>query len=101
VFRELTPITLDLRHGSRISLSARIAEHLAKCAVEQARDLNNTIYPSDSVHADLYDQTFFVSRSEAVSDNQEQDGVTLIGPDRLAQTVLDAGLSSWLSEKVQ
>lgn len=50
--------------------------------------------------ADLYDRMFFVWHSGTLSADDTQDGITLIGPERLSRMVLDAGLSSWLREKV-
>ncbi len=49
--------------------------------------------------ADEYDRMFFVWHSGRV-DNVPNSGVTTIGPDRVSQMVLDAGLFSWLREKV-
>jgi hypothetical protein len=42
---------------------------------------------------------FFVWHTGDVTDNDVED-ITLVGPDRLARMVLDAGLSSWVREKV-
>ncbi len=56
-------------------------------------------YRQRNLRSEAYDRMFFVWHSgdlEAVQD----DDVTLIGPQRLARMVLDAGLVSWLREKV-
>jgi hypothetical protein len=50
--------------------------------------------------ADLYDRMFFVWHTGSVTTDEEASGVTLIGPERLARMCLDAGLASWLREKV-
>ncbi|MFC0190741.1 hypothetical protein [Aureimonas pseudogalii] len=50
--------------------------------------------------ADLYDRMFFVWHTGNVPVDREPDGVSLIGPERLSQMCLDAGLASWLREKV-
>jgi Restriction endonuclease len=47
----------------------------------------------------VYDRMFFVWHSGDVGENEESN-VVLIGPDRLARMVFDAGLTSWLREKV-
>lgn len=49
--------------------------------------------------AKAYDRMFFVWHSGAVGESEKSD-VILIGPDRLARMVFDAGLTSWLREKV-
>lgn len=46
-----------------------------------------------------YDRMFFVWHSGDVGENGESS-VVLVGPDRLARMVFDAGLTSWLREKV-
>ena len=51
--------------------------------------------------ANLYDRMFFVwHTSSIITDEDEANGITLIGPERLARMCLDAGLASWLREKV-
>lgn len=51
--------------------------------------------------AELYDRMFFVWHTGNVPVNVEEDkSITLIGPRRLAQMILDAGLTSWLRKKV-
>lgn len=47
-----------------------------------------------------YDRMFFVWHSGNVGDLNDEDDIVLIPPDRLAKMVFDAGLSSWLREKV-
>lgn len=47
-----------------------------------------------------YDRMFFVWHSGNIDEGQNLDGVILLGPDKLARMVLDAGLASWLLEKV-
>jgi hypothetical protein len=46
----------------------------------------------------LYDKMFYVFHSGEAEAND--DRVSIIGPDRLAELVLDAGLTSWLIRKV-
>lgn len=48
----------------------------------------------------VHDRMFFVWHSGAVDGTGLDDDITLIGPERLASMVLDAGLSAWLREKV-
>lgn len=52
--------------------------------------------------SDAYDRMFFVwhSGNPGTLKEEEGDTVVLIGPERLARMVLDAGLTSWLREKV-
>ena len=50
--------------------------------------------------AALYDRMFFVWHTGTISDGDSFDGITLVGPERLSRMVLDAGLASWLREKV-
>jgi hypothetical protein len=53
----------------------------------------------ESAFGDLYDRMFYVYHSgPAVTDTG--DSVTIIGPDKLAEVVLDAGLVNWLIRKV-
>ncbi len=49
--------------------------------------------------SEAYDKMFFVWHSGDVGETGESNAV-LIGPDRLARMVFDAGLTSWLREKV-
>jgi hypothetical protein len=46
-----------------------------------------------------YDRMFFVWHSGDAGEVEESN-VALIGPDRLARMVFDAGLTSWLREKI-
>ncbi len=48
---------------------------------------------------DLFDRMFYVYHSGHVPD-EIRDGVTVIGPDKLAEMVFNAGLVSWLLRKV-
>lgn len=50
--------------------------------------------------ADIYNRMFFVWHSGNIGENASAAAVTLVGPDRLSQMVLDAGLFSWLRDKV-
>ncbi|MGN6148716.1 MAG: hypothetical protein ACTHPD_09275, partial [Rhizomicrobium sp.] len=47
-----------------------------------------------------YDRMFFVWHTGTIKGDKAGDEVTLIGPARLSKMVLDAGLSSWLKDKV-
>lgn len=47
-----------------------------------------------------YDRMFFVWHSGPLNEEQSIDGVTLIGPNRLAELILDSGLTRWLRNKV-
>lgn len=57
-------------------------------------------YAERFARSDLYDRMFFVWHTGTVPDQEDVDGITLIGPERLARMCLDAGLASWLREKV-
>lgn len=57
-------------------------------------------YIEKFAEASIYDRMFFVWHTGELALNSELEGLTLVGPDRLARMVLDAGLSSWLREKV-
>jgi hypothetical protein len=50
--------------------------------------------------SETYDRMFFVWHTGNIDSPDDLDNVTLIGPERLSQMVLDAGLASWLREKV-
>ena len=56
-------------------------------------------YAERHARSAAYDQMFFVWHSGDVGEVDSED-ITLIGPNRLARMVLDAGLVSWLREKV-
>lgn len=47
-----------------------------------------------------YDRMFFVWHTGNLSEDLEIPGVILVGPNKLSRMVMDAGLSSWLREKV-
>jgi len=49
---------------------------------------------------DLYDRMFYVFHSGDAETNGEDDKLIVIGPDKLAELVLDAGLVNWLIRKV-
>lgn len=51
-------------------------------------------------HNDAYDRMFFVWHTGDLAEECDLGGVTLLGPHKLSRMVLDAGLSSWLREKV-
>jgi len=61
------------------------------------QDLTQYVERLKDSHA--YDLMFFVWHSGDVGEVEESN-VKLIGPDRLARMVFDAGLTSWLREKV-
>jgi hypothetical protein len=61
------------------------------------QDLND--YLERFKNSDAYDKMFFVWHSGDVGESDDTN-VVLIGPDRLARMVFDAGLTSWLREKV-
>jgi hypothetical protein len=50
--------------------------------------------------SEIYDHMFFVWHSGTITVEGEANGVTLVGPEQLARMVVEAGLSSWLREKV-
>jgi hypothetical protein len=47
---------------------------------------------------DLYDRMFFVYHSGGAATEDER--VIVIGPEKLAEMVVDAGLTTWLTRKV-
>lgn len=57
-------------------------------------------YNERFAEATVYDKMFFVWHSGEVGGEPDVQGTTLVGPDRLSRMVLDAGLSSWLRDKV-
>jgi hypothetical protein len=63
---------------------------------------NNSLqdYATRFEQADLYERMFFVWHSGTIAADAAFDCITLVGPERLSRMVLDAGLSSWLREKV-
>ncbi|USI75088.1 restriction endonuclease [Sphingomonas morindae] len=50
--------------------------------------------------AEAYDRMFFVWHTGVIPEDEAPEGVIMLGPQRLARMVVDAGLSSWLREKV-
>jgi len=50
--------------------------------------------------SDRYDRMFFVWHHGALSEDLQADGVTMIGPTKLAELILDTGLAQWLRNKV-
>ncbi|CAB3802745.1 hypothetical protein LMG28614_05687 [Paraburkholderia ultramafica] len=59
-------------------------------------------YTADFERHGTFDRMFFVwhSGTLAETDEQQEREIVCIGPERLARMVLDAGLTSWLREKV-
>lgn len=57
-------------------------------------------YAARFAESDAYDRMFFVWHTGAIPEDAGPEGVILLGPDRLSRMVVDAGLSSWLREKV-
>lgn len=57
-------------------------------------------YAARLEEAEAYDRMFFVWHTGTIPEDEGPDGVILLGPQRLARMVVDAGLSSWLREKV-
>lgn len=64
----------------------------------RSSDLDDYVARFDK--SELYDRMFFVWHSGAIDESNAIDDVTLVGPEQLSRMVLDAGLSSWLREKV-
>lgn len=50
--------------------------------------------------SDSYDRMFFVWHQGTLSEDLRAEGVTMIGPTRLAELILDTGLARWLRNKV-
>lgn len=57
-------------------------------------------YVTRLAEAGAYERMFFVWHTGKIPEDENHEGVTLIGPERLSRMILDAGLSSWLREKV-
>jgi|LNFM01.2.fsa_nt_gb hypothetical protein len=57
-------------------------------------------YVARLAEAEAYDRMFFVWHTGDIAEEGGPAGVILLGPQKLSRMVLDAGLSSWLREKV-
>jgi hypothetical protein len=57
-------------------------------------------YVARLAEAEAYDRMFFVWHTGNIPEDDGPEDVILLGPQRLARMVVDAGLSSWLREKV-
>jgi len=57
-------------------------------------------YVARLAQAGAYERMFFVWHTGNLSEDDQPTDVILLGPQKLARMVLDAGLSSWLREKV-
>jgi hypothetical protein len=57
-------------------------------------------YVARLAEADAYNRMFFVWHTGDIAEESSPAGVILLGPLKLSRMVLDAGLSSWLREKV-
>lgn len=57
-------------------------------------------YLSQFQTSDSYDRMFFVWHRGTLSEDLTYERVTMIGPTRLAQLILDTGLAQWLKNKV-
>lgn len=57
-------------------------------------------YVARLAEADAYNRMFFVWHTGDIPEESSPTGVILLGPLELSRMVLDAGLSSWLREKV-
>ena len=57
-------------------------------------------YVARLAQAEAYDRMFFVWHTGDLPEDDQPTGVILLGPQKLARMVLEAGLSSWLREKV-
>ena len=66
----------------------------------QASNASLQDYAGRFEQAELYDRMFFVWHTGAIAETDAFDGITLVGPARLSRMILDAGLSTWLREKV-
>jgi len=54
----------------------------------------------DGFEAGNYHRMFFVWHTGEVENENQNKAIRLVGPEQLATMVLDAGLASWLTEKV-
>lgn len=66
----------------------------------QATNASLNDYVERLEQAEAYDRMFFVWHTGDIAGEPASDGVILLGPEKLSRMVLDAGLSSWLREKV-
>ncbi|WP_034885546.1 hypothetical protein [Ensifer aridi] len=66
----------------------------------QASNASLQDYTERFDQAALYDRMFFVYHTGTINAGTASDSMTIVGPERLARMVLDAGLASWLREKV-
>lgn len=57
-------------------------------------------YEKCLTQTNAYDRMFFVWHTGDIPDEGSREDVILLGPEKLARMVLDAGLSAWLREKV-
>lgn len=57
-------------------------------------------YTARLAESEAYERMFFVYHTGNVSGDGKPSGVNVLGPIELSQMVLDAGLSSWLRDKV-
>jgi hypothetical protein len=57
-------------------------------------------YAARLAQTQAYERMFFVWHSGTLAEDEGTDGVILLGPQRLSRMVLDAGLTSWLRDKV-
>lgn len=57
-------------------------------------------YEKYLTQTNAYDRMFFVWHTGDIPDEGSREDVILLGPEKLARMVLDAGLSAWLREKV-
>lgn len=69
--------------------------------VKSTADLNTfNEYVAHFQASTAYDRMFFVWHSGSLTEKQMVEGVTLIGPNKLAEMVLSSGLTRWLRNKV-
>jgi hypothetical protein len=70
----------------------QIKSHADACAFSE--------YEKRFRETSAYERMFFIWHSGPLSENIKAEGITLIGPDKLAGLILDSGLSRWLRKKV-
>ncbi len=66
----------------------------------EANNANCRDYAARFQEASQYERMFFVWHTGKIEETDVLGDITLVGPERLARMILDAGLSSWLREKV-